>query len=86
MLLADRYDDRTHFIFELLQNAEDALARRSGRQGSRSVQFDLTVNALLVSHFGHCFDEADVPWYPAVSPRAPRISPRLGDSLLALAF
>lgn len=28
MLLADRYDDRTHFIFELLQNAEDALARR----------------------------------------------------------
>ena len=24
MLLADRYDDRTHFIFELLQNAEDA--------------------------------------------------------------
>lgn len=29
MLLADRYDDRTHFIFELLQNAEDALARRA---------------------------------------------------------
>ena len=28
MLLADRYDDRTHFIFELLQNAEDALGRR----------------------------------------------------------
>ena len=27
MLLADRYDDRTHFIYELLQNAEDALAR-----------------------------------------------------------
>ena len=26
MLLANRYDDRTHFIFELLQNAEDALA------------------------------------------------------------
>ncbi len=60
MLLSDRYDDRTHFIFELLQNAEDALARRSARQGSRSVQFDLTQNALLVSHFGHRFDEADV--------------------------
>ncbi len=28
MLLADRYDDRTHFIFELLQNAEDALGKR----------------------------------------------------------
>ena len=37
MLLADRYDDRTHFIFELLQNAEDALARRYGWQRSRSV-------------------------------------------------
>ena len=24
MLLADRYDERAHFIFELLQNAEDA--------------------------------------------------------------
>src|SRR5271166_2337157 len=60
MLLSDRYDDRTHFIFELLQNAEDALARRSARPGSRSVQFDLTRNALLVSHFGHRFDEPDV--------------------------
>jgi hypothetical protein len=60
MLLADRYDDRTHFIFELLQNAEDALARRSGRQGSRSVQFDLSEKSLVVSHFGHRFDEADV--------------------------
>ncbi len=37
MLLADRYDDRTHFIFELLQNAEDALARRYNWQGSRAV-------------------------------------------------
>src|SRR5260221_14433539 len=60
MLLADRYDDRTHFIFELLQNAEDALTRRAGRQGSRTVQFDLRENALFVSHFGHRFDEDDV--------------------------
>ena len=28
MLLADRYDERTHFIFELLQNAEDSLRRK----------------------------------------------------------
>ena len=27
MLMANRYDDRTHFIFELLQNTEDALCR-----------------------------------------------------------
>lgn len=60
MLLADRYDDRTHFIFELLQNAEDALARRPCRQGSRSVSFHLIDDALRVSHFGKLFDADDV--------------------------
>lgn len=60
MLLADRYDDRTHFIFELLQNAEDALARRNGWQDSRAVSFHLTEEALRVSHFGLPFDELDV--------------------------
>jgi hypothetical protein len=60
MLLADRYDDRTHFIFELLQNAEDAIARRSGSRGSRSVNFHLTKGALRVSHYGQPFDEDDV--------------------------
>ena len=28
MLLANRYSDRSQFIYELLQNAEDALKRR----------------------------------------------------------
>lgn len=60
MLLADRYDDRTHFIFELLQNAEDALARRSGWRETRSVSFDLNEHTLRVSHFGQPFDEANV--------------------------
>lgn len=60
MLLADRYDDRTHFIFELLQNAEDALARRGQWQGARSVSFQLTPAQLRVSHFGQPFNEADV--------------------------
>jgi hypothetical protein len=60
MLLADRYDDRTHFIFELLQNAEDALARRDGWRGSRAVSFDLTKRSLSISHCGRPFDEADV--------------------------
>ena len=59
-LLVDRYDDRTHFIFELLQNAEDALARRAGSQRQRSVTFKLTTNVLRVSHFGQPFDESDV--------------------------
>ncbi len=60
MLMAERYDDRTHFIFELLQNAEDALARRNGWQGSHAVSFNLTERALRVSHFGVPFDEPDV--------------------------
>ena len=60
MLLANRYDDRAHFIFELLQNAEDALARRDGWQGSRAVTFHLTGKALRVSHFGLPFNELDV--------------------------
>ena len=59
-VLAIRYDDRTHFIFELLQNAEDALARRGGWQGTRSVTFHLTDRALRVSHFGQPFSERDV--------------------------
>ena len=60
ILLADRYDDRTHFIFELLQNAEDALARRNGWKGPRAVKFALSDSSLQVSHFGMPFNEADV--------------------------
>ena len=60
MLLANRYDDRTHFIYELLQNAEDALARRVGWCGSRAVSFDLDAHTLRVSHYGVPFDENDV--------------------------
>lgn len=60
MLLANRYADRTHFIFELLQNAEDALARRRDHQGARAVNFVLAENELRVSHFGEPFDERDV--------------------------
>lgn len=60
MLLADRYDDRTHFIFELLQNAEDALGRRREAGGPRSVTFTLSPGRLTLSHFGKPFDEADV--------------------------
>jgi len=60
MLLADRYDKRTHFILELLQNAEDALARRSGWEGSRAVSFDLRDGGLRASHCGSPFDDADV--------------------------
>lgn len=59
-LAAGLYDDRTHFIFELLQNAEDALGRRGKWHGSRKVAFTLEPNRLTLSHFGKPFDEADV--------------------------
>jgi hypothetical protein len=61
MLLQDRYDKRTHFIFEVLQNAEDALRRRgSDWTGLRTVLFDLTRDQLRISHFGAPFDKEDV--------------------------
>jgi len=58
-LLANLYHERTHFVFELLQNAEDALRKR-GPIGSNSVRFELRRDGLLVSHWGKPFDEADV--------------------------
>ena len=60
VLLSDRYDDQTHFIYELLQNAEDALAKRGDWSGKRSVRFELSDSEVRFSHFGKSFDEADV--------------------------
>ena len=60
-LLANLYSDRAHFIFELLQNAEDALRERGSEwQGPRAVSFNLTKNELRFNHFGRPFNEADV--------------------------
>lgn len=60
MLLTDRYDDRTHFIYELLQNAEDALARHTDSRKNRSVEFRLSDDHLVFSHHGEPFNERDV--------------------------
>ena len=46
------YTDRTHFIFELLQNAEDAEASK--------ISFKLFDDRLEVTHNGRSFDESDV--------------------------
>ncbi len=50
--LSRLYSERTHFIFELLQNAEDAHATR--------VKFDLKTDRLEVWHDGRLFNEKDV--------------------------
>ena len=60
MLLANRYSDRSQFIYELLQNAEDALKRRPLSWNKRTVRFELTRTQLTVSHFGEIFTEDDV--------------------------
>ena len=59
-LLPRLYSDRAHFIYELLQNAEDALGKRTNWRGQRSVTFSLDSSGLTVSHFGKLFDEKDV--------------------------
>jgi len=59
-VLVDRYDSSAHFVFELLQNAEDALKRRNGWNGSREVRFELTPTGLRIIHCGNPFTLDDV--------------------------
>jgi len=62
-VLVNRYDDRAHFIFELIQNAEDALRKRrcSGEwKGPRSLSFELSHSNLRVSHYGELFTPDNV--------------------------
>ena len=51
-LLGQLYSERTHFIFELLANAEDA--------GATELTFELFEDRLEVRHDGRPFTEADV--------------------------
>ena len=51
-LLGHLYSERTHFIFELIQNAEDA--------GATTVAFELFADRLEVRHDGRPFTGADV--------------------------
>jgi hypothetical protein len=63
-LLADRYRDPTHFVYELLQNAEDALKDRLKEQPkgdfNRSVRFDLFSDRLELRHFGIPFGKVHI--------------------------
>jgi hypothetical protein len=51
-LLGQLYSERTHFIFELIQNAEDA--------GATDLAFELFADRLEVRHDGRPFTDADV--------------------------
>lgn len=58
------YSDQTHFIYELLQNAQDALKRRSIAEPDhtfpKSVKFSLFSDRLELRHCGQKFDKEDV--------------------------
>ena len=59
--LASLYADRAYFMFELLQNAEDALRRRPAAwSGPHTVKFQLCSQSLRVSHYGEPFNNRDV--------------------------
>jgi predicted HNH restriction endonuclease len=62
ILLGNLYSERTHFIFELLQNAEDACARarKTGDIRKFIVNFSLFPDRLEVSNNGIQFDGNDV--------------------------
>ena len=62
VLLANLYSDRTHFIYELLQNAEDACdrARKAGVRNEFYVKFKLFPDRLEMRHDGIIFNENDV--------------------------
>ncbi len=62
VLLANLYSDRTHFLYEILQNAEDACerARKKGSMKKFFIKFSLLPDRLEVRHNGIPFDENDV--------------------------
>lgn len=57
-LLANVYSRRTHFLLELLQNAEDA--RDAQGRGASKIRFDLRRDRLEVRHDGRPFSGEDV--------------------------
>lgn len=57
---ADIYSTRTHFIFEVLQNAEDALSHRPAGSAAGYVHFHLHSDRLEIRHNGAPFNEHDV--------------------------
>ena len=57
---SDIYSTRTHFIFEVLQNAEDALSRRPANSPAGYVHFYLFPDRLEIRHNGIPFTEQNV--------------------------
>ncbi|MDZ7697759.1 MAG: hypothetical protein U5R49_12830 [Deltaproteobacteria bacterium] len=64
LLSEQLYSDRGHFVYELLQNAEDALGKRFGENPTlvlpKGVRFSLYKDRLEFCHYGQPFNEDDV--------------------------
>ena len=58
-ILSDLYTDDSHFIYEILQNAEDAFDNSTGVSASKVV-IEYYPDKLVFYHNGKPFDEADV--------------------------
>ena len=65
---------RTHFVFELLQNAEDALAERGESSLPTSVAFHLKANGLEARHFGKPFSPENVKSICAINESTKKMS------------
>ena len=77
MLFVDTYADRTHFIFELLQNAEDAIARRRRRMewiAGSLVSLDRKNIFVLVTLVTHLTREMFEEFVVCPSPRRQKVS------------
>ena len=51
-IIINQYSNRTHFIYEIIQNAEDA--------GATRIEFHLKKDSLEIFHNGRPFDEKDI--------------------------
>ena len=51
-IIINQYSDRTHFIYEIIQNAEDV--------GATYIKFHLYKDRLSIIHNGRLFNEKDV--------------------------
>lgn len=60
VLLADAYKERTHFLFELIQNAEDACLKGQDSSSRFYVRMDLFSDRFEFRHNGSLFDANDV--------------------------
>ncbi len=61
-LLSDIYSDRTHFIYEIIQNAEDAYSNLLdiSNCNNNTISFKLYSDRLEIIHYGKPFDEKDI--------------------------